>query len=37
VETLAAGELSESAIMSAAVGRQRIGATAEQHALAYHD
>jgi ribose transport system ATP-binding protein len=35
IETLAVGELSESAIMSAAVGRQRIGETAEQHALAY--
>jgi len=37
VETLAAGELSESAIMSAAVGRQRVGAAPEpqQQALAH--
>jgi ribose transport system ATP-binding protein len=35
VETLAAGALSEAAIMSAAVGRQRTGEAAEQQALAY--
>jgi ribose transport system ATP-binding protein len=36
VETLAAGALSESAIMSAAVGRQRMnGASAQQHVLAH--
>jgi ribose transport system ATP-binding protein len=35
VETLAAGALSESAIMSAAVGRQRTSDATEQHALAY--
>ena len=35
VETLAASSLSESAIMSAAVGRQRTSDPTEQHALAY--
>ena len=35
VETLAASALSEAAIMSAAVGRQRIDGTSEQHATAH--
>ena len=35
VETLGAGELSESAIMSAAVGRQRTIGPPGQHALAH--
>ena len=35
VETLAAGALSESAIMSAAIRRKQTGGALEQHALAY--